>query len=508
MTKRAGQAQKLLALTRKAGEVFDASYAKDAAGAVDRRVQLSMLRMEITEALASGDVDEHSVGGLLHQVGEMDDVAREMHLAQVKVDVHGGSSSHEDAPPAWSPDGDEELEAKVLEGVAGLPDIDEKELEALAGQGEAAEADEKEPDRREQLEEWRRIANVSSSDKKAKEVAKKSKLGGAVDSAAHGGADVALLAASSGAHTAAAALGVMGGPLAAITKTMGTFRAAQALVTDESSPMDKASTALKVVSNAASATKGGAVTAQSVAELSGHSGTADQAFSVVPVVSVVQGSADTLRGAMGGGLAQYRKGQLERLTSEATSADSPDLHGAVLAKFAADAQTAKRTHNALTFLKGVATLIGGSLLLAAAVSNPVGLGVLALGSMGGLMTTGYKFWKRYQRGKQLADPSSPLHKTFALAGIDIPTNFDVALIDKGWKGWKAFRWAAREMTRLKLVLAQVAIKLHSECVAVDPTGLDGVARERYDRKVAILKNIGLDVAKKPTVEQIARALKA
>jgi hypothetical protein len=378
-----------------------------------------------------------------------------------------------------------------------------------------------EPKSQEFWERQRKIANVSSTDKKLKTVGKGMKVPQTLEGAAGFGEDVSRVLESGGSHSsglegAGHVLGSLGA-INAVTKTVAGMRAIGALATDRTKKKDKALTATKATSNFAGAVKGAATSAKGIANLAGKASTASRAAGVVPVAAVVQGGADMVRGGVGFFLNRFRKKKMKEVQQDAAEKD--DKKSSASAKFASSALGAKKTHAALTFAKGALAVAGGVAMVAGA-ATPVGATLLVIASAAAIGATVYKFWKRYKRGKEIANPQSDIHKMLKEAGITVPSDADVGMLDKhGWKSGKVLFWHsqklqnfARELTRLKLVLGQVATQLYDGCSCVKPSTLaDPTAKARYERKKLILQTLGLKVGDgdgKPTKEQIARALKA
>jgi hypothetical protein len=111
-------------------------------------------------------------------------------------------------------------------------------------------------------------------------------------------------------------------------------------------------------------------------------------------LSIATGSVDVLRGTIGAGIAESRRRELNAIGDRTENDQVRDL-----AYTAGTAQKDKRNDRLITAGKGALAVAGGAVLLAAGLTNPIGLGLLAGAALIGGGVALYRWWQGRKKVK-------------------------------------------------------------------------------------------------------------
>lgn len=218
------------------------------------------------------------------------------------------------------------------------------------------------------------------------------------------------------------------------------------VATSEDKKKDKGLKTLSALGSLANATNSGASGVRQISGLVGMGGNiASAAATVAAPAAIAKGGAAVITGLATGGLAHYRSRRLQEI------ATSPSISGENegIARFAGENQWLKAKTNYGRAAGGALTVLGGALLLAAGLSNPIGWALLAAGGLVGLGVGAYKMYKKHQQGKLLAQG------TGTYAGLEniVPSEPELG------SGGLADLFKTRSMRRRDVVRGRIGVKL-------------------------------------------------
>lgn len=232
------------------------------------------------------------------------------------------------------------------------------------------------------------------------------------------------------------------------------------IATSDDKKKDKAIKGVDVLGSLANAAGSGASGIKELNGLvSGVGNLSGIASTVAAPASIAKGGADVISGLATGGLAHYRSNKLQKIQDETGG------HG--IARFAQESQWNKAKSNYGKAAGGALSVVGGALLLALGLSNPIGWGLLAAGGLAGLGVAGYRMYQKHKQGKELdkSEYRSALWKT----GVNVP---DKEELGKG--GWKDIL-KTKSMRRQERVRGLIATKLAQNEQGGDSEILDDVS---------------------------------
>lgn len=210
------------------------------------------------------------------------------------------------------------------------------------------------------------------------------------------------------------------------------------IATSESGAADKAVTGGNVLGSLAKSAQIGATGA--LPFLEAGSGLGGLVSHAIGPVAVAAGGADVLTGLAAGGLAHARSNALAR--------DPQEMPG--ISRYASDAQWLMAKNNYIKAAGGAVSMLGGAALLAAGVSNPLGWGLLAGGSViGSGLAAAHKLYGNYQLSNALKEDD--YKSSLADDRVDVDDSPD----RRGLLDWLKPDW----MRRNDDVRGQIATKL-------------------------------------------------
>jgi hypothetical protein len=220
------------------------------------------------------------------------------------------------------------------------------------------------------------------------------------------------------------------------------------IATSHAKKKDKAIKGVGVLGSLANAANSAASGVSQISNLvSGVSSTgslAGIAAAVAAPSAIAKGGADVITGLATGGLAHYRSNRLEEIEERG------DMQG--IARFAKENQWNKAKSNYGKALGGALGVLGGAVLLAAGLSNPVGWGLLAAGGLVGLGIAAYKMYKKHRQGREILD--NPGYRDALYRNqINVPDDEEL-----GPGGWKDI-FKTKSMRRQELVRGMIAMRL-------------------------------------------------
>lgn len=287
-----------------------------------------------------------------------------------------------------------------------------------------------------------------------------------------------LLGTLGAAGQVSAGAGAFGGPVGAVGSLIDAGLATHQIATGSETRGDKGLLGLQAGSALGTAVTGTASGAISAAALHG-SNIATTAGNVAGPAALLTGAFDVARGGVGAWVAGQRQGELESLEDRGG-------RDAGLARFAAESQRTKKWSGVGTALKGGLGLAGGAALLAGA--GPVGWGLLGGAAAVGLGVAGYQAYRKHSQGKQLLSRDSDYSRQLQQAGIEIPTDRELAA-----QPWYKRMLGTRSMRAHDLIRGQVAARLKQ-----------GAGEGRGSLSPEILRLLGLK--EESEGHEIARAL--
>ena len=229
------------------------------------------------------------------------------------------------------------------------------------------------------------------------------------------------------------------------------------------------------------------------------------AAQILGPATIALGAVDILRGSYGAYKASERQNALKSIEKSAKSRDNTEAVQS--AKVAGDTQQEKKTEGKVTAVKGAVTLVAGTILTAAGITNPIGWMVLA---GAGLIGAGAFIMKRVaqvKQGKKLVEQKVKEHEVALKAWKDAGGNGDGPKLEARYDPKKItkFSWRSygdvfrEEMIEQRRVVAQ---KLYEKGVA-SPSG-------KFPEMEQIVKTLGFVIDKDkqtPTAAQIYKSLK-
>ncbi len=229
------------------------------------------------------------------------------------------------------------------------------------------------------------------------------------------------------------------------------------------------------------------------------------AAQILGPATIALGAVDILRGSYGAYKASERQNALKSIEKSAKSRDNTEAVQS--AKVAGDTQQEKKTEGKVTAVKGAVTLVAGTILTAAGITNPIGWMVLA---GAGLIGAGAFIMKRVaqvKQGKKLVEQKVKEHEVALKAWKDAGGNGDGPKLEARYDPKKItkFSWRSygdvfrEEMIEQRRVVAQ---KLYEKGVA-SPSG-------KFPEMEQIVTTLGLVIDKDkqtPTAAQIYKSLK-